>query len=150
MKYIGLVAALGLMSFNVAAAEQTSQPTCDAGFTSIVTGNYSKTPQHTCLPTDNKQAVKIKLNQTFQLSLPASPSTGFSWALRSMPNALMLLSIDYHNSEQCQKGMTGCSGLRTYTFKAVTKGVGELKLNYGRSWEKEDWETKTITIAVHQ
>ncbi|MEC6797263.1 protease inhibitor I42 family protein [Photobacterium sp. S4TG1] len=148
MKYIGLVAVLGVMSFNVAAAEQTSQPSCDAGFTSIVTGDFSKKPQQTCLPADNKQAVKIKLDQTFQLSLPASPSTGYSWALRSMPDSLMLLSVDYRNSEQCKKGMTGCSGLRTYTFKAVTKGVGELKLNYGRAWEKEGSKSKVITIDV--
>ncbi len=60
----------------------------------------------------------------------------------------MLLSVDYHNSTQCKKGMIGCGGLRSYTFEVVAAGVGELKLNYGRSWEKDSWESKNIAISV--
>lgn len=151
MKHILLATTLGCVSMSVLAAPQpqkTLQPECEAGFTSIVTGDFNKEPQRACLPTDQKQAVKIKLGQTIQLNLPANPSTGASWALRSMPNSLMLLGVDYHNSAQCKKGMVGCSGLRSYTFEAVANGVGELKLNYGRAWEKDSWESKNITISV--
>lgn len=151
MKHILLATTIGCVSTSVLAAQQpqiTSQPVCNDGFISIVTGDFSKAPQQTCLPTDNKQAVKIKLGQTFQLNLPATPSTGASWALRSMPNSLMLLSVDYHNSAQCKKGMVGCSGLRSYTFEAVANGVEELKLNYGRVWEKDSWESRNIVISV--
>ncbi|PSW39329.1 hypothetical protein CTM70_16180 [Photobacterium phosphoreum] len=151
MKKMVLTTVLGCMSMSVFAAqssETASQLHCDAGFTSIVTGDLSKAPQQTCLPTDGKLPVNIKLGQTFQLNLPANPSTGSSWALRSMPNSLMLLDMSYHNSAQCKKGMVGCGGLRSYTFEAVANGVGELKLNYGRAWEKDGWESKNIAISV--
>ena len=151
MKYIGLTTVLGCMSASAVAAPQPQevvQPKCDAGFTRIVTGDFSKTPQQTCLSAKNKHAVNMKLGQTFQLSLPANPSTGASWALRSMPHSLMLLSVDYKNSDQCKKGMVGCSGLRTYTFEAVANGEGELRLNYGQAWEKDGWKGKEITVSV--
>lgn len=151
MKNMLLTILLGCMSISVFAAQSTqsaSSDNCTAGFTSIVTGDFSKAPLQVCLPSNNKQAVKIKLGQTFQVNLPATPSTGASWALRSMPNSLMLLSVDYHDSVQCKKGMVGCSGLRSYTFEAVANGVGELKLNYGRVWEQKSWETQNITIVV--
>ncbi|MCP4954182.1 MAG: protease inhibitor I42 family protein [Photobacterium aquimaris] len=151
MKQMLLATTLATISggaFASESAQTAPQPPCDAGFTTIVTGDYSKAPQQTCLPTDPKQAVTMKLGQTFTLSLPANPSTGASWALRSMPNSLMLLSVDYHNSPQCKKGMIGCGGFRSYTFEVVAAGVGELKLNYGRSWEKDSWESKNIAISV--
>ena len=44
--------------------------------------------------------------------------------------------------------MVGCSGLRSYIFEAVANGDGELTLNYGRSWEKGNWESKNIAISV--
>lgn len=151
MKHILLATTFVTISGGAFASEQAQsvpKPVCDAGFTTIVTGDYSKVPQKTCLPTDQKQAVTMKLGQTFKLSLPANPSTGSSWALRSMPNSLMLLSVDYQNLPQCKKGMVGCAGLRSYTFEVVAAGVGELKLNYGRSWEKNSWESKNIAISV--
>ncbi|OBU15549.1 hypothetical protein [Photobacterium aquimaris] len=73
MKQMLLATTLATISGGAFASESTQtvpQPPCDAGFTTIVTGDYSKAPQQTCLPTDPKQAVTMKLGQTFTLSLP--------------------------------------------------------------------------------
>ncbi|OBU27134.1 hypothetical protein C0Z01_15235 [Photobacterium kishitanii] len=62
MKHILLATTLGCVSMSALAAPQsqkTLQPECEAGFTSIVTGDFNKEPQRACLPTDQKQAVKI-------------------------------------------------------------------------------------------
>lgn len=126
----------------------TSYADCTAGYFSLVTGDYSKAPDKICL-TGHAQKIVVKSGALFSINLPANPTTGATWALRSLPQPLMLMSTDFQESPRCKKsGMVGCGGESSFTFKAVEPGEGLVKLVYGRPWQKNNWDSKEIEIDV--
>lgn len=81
-------------------------------------------------------------------SVESTPSTGYSWMIKSLPEELVFVSRDYEQSKDCKNGAVGCSGKDTFTFIAQKPGKGELKLINGQAFDKTSWEEKTITVKI--
>ena len=76
----------------------------------------------------------VQAGEIFTLELPANPTTGYGWIIRTMPAQIALLDMSYQPAADCND-KTGCRGTTTLRFKAVKTGKGALKLQYARPWE---------------
>lgn len=91
----------------------------------------------------------VKQGEAFQIALPASPTTGYQWAIRSIPSHVALLSMEYISSGDCAKGMTGCGGKTVLNLTGIMPGKGELVLQYVRPWELQpDDKHSDVMITV--
>lgn len=91
-----------------------------------------------------------KMNQQFELKLPSNPTTGYVWIVRQLPEQVALTGVNYAQSPDCKKGMTGCGGNTTLHFKALKAGAGKLIVQYSQPWEALRDEIHTITIKVNK
>lgn len=73
------------------------------------------------------------------ISLLLIPTLGYSSTL---------LSTTDRQSDKCKNGIPGCGGVTTYTFKALEKGTGKLKLQYDRQWENNKSGVRVINVFV--
>jgi len=138
-----------LISTTVFSAETPVQVNSKSfGYYDLNIGDYSKPREHHYLPEKGVEIIKINQGDVFSITLPASPSTGSSWALRILPTQLLLLDSSYKQSDECKNGIPGCAGFTTYIFKALEKGTGTVKLQYGRQWENGDSNTRTVKVSV--
>lgn len=88
-----------------------------------------------------------KVNAQFEVKLPSSPTTGYNWIVRQLPEQVALTGMDYTQRPDCG-GMLGCDGTTTLYFKAVKAGTGKLVVQYARPWETLTNEAATINIHV--
>jgi inhibitor of cysteine peptidase len=81
------------------------------------------------------------------ISLPANPSTGYSWVVSSINPALLNQIGDPEFS--AESDLIGAAGTMTFHFEATAAGQDSLQLNYLRPWEDtEPLETYTVTVNV--
>lgn len=121
-----------------------------SGYYVLNVGNYNTVEKQHPLPKYSKESIQIKKNDIFSISLPANPTTGYSWALKTLPNVIVLLDTNYQQSEECTKSeMLGCGGFTTYTFKTISRGKGEINFVYAQQWMNDNNEMKTIRIVVN-
>lgn len=119
------------------------------GYYNLNVGDYSKTERRNYLPKNSSATIELKQNSIFSITLPANPTTGYSWGLRTLPSQLMLLDSGYKQSDDCKPGMIGCGGDTTYTFKAVKKGTDKVEFQYGRQWETDSSDIRVVNIDVN-
>lgn len=117
------------------------------GYYNLNVGDYTKPQKSGDLPAEGAGKISVSNHGVFSVTFPANPTTGYSWGLTALPDTLMLLDTDYRQSEDCN-GMQGCGGYRTYTFKAINRGQGALKFQYGRQWENAGFSTRIVNITV--
>ena len=72
------------------------------------------------------------MNQPFILEFHDNPSTGYSWDLKVSPG-IKIIKNSYSNN--CQEGITGCGGLRTFVLEGIKKGDQEVIATHGRPWD---------------
>lgn len=96
-----------------------------------------------------QQTVKtVKVNQPFTIALDGNPTTGYQWQLKQLPAQVKLVKQQYQQSQDCQPGMVGCGGKEVFTFQAQQTGKADLVFEYGRPWEKQAGQSRTITVNV--
>lgn len=79
--------------------------------------------------------LQLRSGQTFNLSLPSNPSTGFRWSLRrDAAPQLELLGPEVYTTPE-EAGVVGSAGVSTWRFRAVARGDAHLILDYRRPWE---------------
>lgn len=82
-------------------------------------------------PKDSQLEVKL-LGQPFILEFHDNPSTGYSWNLK-IPAGIKVIKSSY--SDNCQEGITGCGGIRTFVLEGIKKGKQEVIATHGRPWD---------------
>ncbi|MFW7226916.1 MULTISPECIES: protease inhibitor I42 family protein [unclassified Serratia (in: enterobacteria)] len=91
----------------------------------------------------------VKQGESFQITLPASPTTGYQWIIRSVPPQVALVSMEYTTSSDCAKGMSGCRGNTVLSLTGITPGKGKMVLQYARPWElQHDDRHSDVLITV--
>ncbi len=97
---------------------------------------------------DNGRRVEIRVGQRLTVELRANPSTGYSWALVSSGEPVILRVGEPAFREDSR--MAGAGGTLTFEFRARQPGTGSLELVYARPWEKgkEPADTFAVTVAV--
>ena len=87
----------------------------------------------------NGRKFKITVGETFQVSLPESPSAGYQWKVyKSGAPFVDLEKEEYVEPEEdLAMPIAGRGGTKFLTFKAAKLGETELALRLRRSWEDE-------------
>lgn len=85
---------------------------------------------------------------TFQVTLPSNPTTGYQWSIKSYDQTL--LNLVSSKFIQPQTKLMGAGGTMLYTFE-LKKGVNPPKLtslvfSYARPWEAEKGSLQTVTV----
>jgi inhibitor of cysteine peptidase len=94
--------------------------------------------------------VSVKVGQTLVVTLASNPSTGYSWAISTAPDAAVLAQdgdLTYTPSNP-DVVMPGSGGTESVRFTAKAAGTTTLVLDYRRPWETDVPPVETVTIDV--
>ncbi|MGE5415536.1 MAG: protease inhibitor I42 family protein [Acidobacteriota bacterium] len=94
----------------------------------------------------NGKTLTIKKGQSFKLTLPSNPSTGYSWSFSAAVNTKVLLQAG-HAVSQPPPHIVGAGITEIWNYKAIGKGVTSITLGYKRPWEKNP-PIKTFKLKV--
>jgi len=67
--------------------------------------------------------MNVTYGETFNVSVPCNPTTGFTCALSELPNCVSLLNTEY---VPAHPQLMGSGGTQVYSFVATSKGEGSL------------------------
>jgi inhibitor of cysteine peptidase len=95
---------------------------------------------------DNGASIELRIGESFTVVLAGNPTTGYSWVVAEMDEAVLSsLEPAYVSDSE----LMGSGGEFTFTFTAVAAGTTQVQLEYLRTWEQvEPLETFTITVTV--
>jgi len=97
---------------------------------------------------DNGKQVAVKSGDVIVATLESNPTTGFSWQLTEMDNAV-LKQVGEVKYESDGRNIPGAGGTETFRFEAVSAGEVNLTLWYIRPWESvQPLETFTVQVVV--
>ena len=94
--------------------------------------------------------VSLQVGQTLVVTLASNPSTGYSWAISTVPDAAVITQdgeITYAASNP-DVVMPGSGGTETARFTAVAAGTTTVVLDYRRPWETDVPPVETVTLVV--
>jgi len=97
---------------------------------------------------DNGKQIAVNSGDVIIVTLESNPTTGFSWQLTEMDNAV-LKQVGEVKYESDGRNILGAGGTETFRFEAVSAGEVNLTLWYMRPWESvQPLETFTIQVVV--
>ena len=97
---------------------------------------------------DNGKQVNVKSGEVITLTLESNPTTGYSWQVIKINNAILTQvgDVEYKSDGRT---IPGAGGMETFRFEAVGTGETTLELGYMRPWESvPPIETFTVQIVV--
>jgi inhibitor of cysteine peptidase len=99
---------------------------------------------------NNGEQVTIKAGDVVIVTLVSNPTTGYSWQVMEIDNAILVQDGDpEYEQSPGSEGLVGAGGTETFHFKAVETGKTTLELGYLRPWESVlPIETFTIQVVV--
>lgn len=99
---------------------------------------------------DNGSTVTITSNETFSISLPSTPGTGYSWHIQDL-DKIHLELLEERLIPKQDKLIVGAQESQLFRFKAISSGQVILQLDYSRPWEPQvkPLHQFRITIVIH-
>ncbi|MDP2181429.1 MAG: protease inhibitor I42 family protein [Actinomycetota bacterium] len=94
---------------------------------------------------DEGSIVKMRQDQTLDVSLPANPSTGYNWTVADDGGVLTLVG---EPDFQLDSNAIGAPGILTMHLEPSGTGEGSLRLEYRRSWETTQPAQDAFTVGV--
>jgi inhibitor of cysteine peptidase len=90
----------------------------------------------------------VKAGETFEISLPSNPSTGYSWHWTNREEAVCVDSVSHTYTGGGDQ--PGSGGTDTWVFQGKRAGECTLVLKYFRSWENPPApaDTKAFRVLV--
>ena len=121
-----------------------------------------------CAPTAKKVAVEVSIDDftsqnhiskeltvnagdSFTLTLGSNPTTGFDWPDEpqiSDQTVIEQASHEFVPPEETEPPITGASGEKVWTFKALKGGTSTISMEYSRPWEGGEKGVWTFTLTV--
>jgi inhibitor of cysteine peptidase len=100
--------------------------------------------------TDNGKQITVKPGDVITLTLNSNPTTGYSWHVMEIDNAILAQQGDpEYKQASGTEGLVGAGGTETFHFKASGAGSVTLKLGYMRPWESvPPIETFSVQVIV--
>ncbi len=95
---------------------------------------------------DNGQEIAIQRGQVLVISLPANPSTGYTWEMVEAEGAILRQVGE--PEFKAQSDLVGAPGTLTLRFEAAEAGQMELRLVYHRPWETGVDPLDSFTVQV--
>ncbi|MEV6427370.1 protease inhibitor I42 family protein [Nocardia sp. NPDC051463] len=100
---------------------------------------------------NNGQERTLRIGQQLVVSLPANPSTGYTWALGELEQQVLRQDSepDYRPDPNVPAA-PGSGGTAVWTFVGNSVGVAQLTLHYTRPWEQgiDPAQKFSLTIKV--
>jgi inhibitor of cysteine peptidase len=114
----------------------------------VLTRSEDSSPAPAALgPTDAGSVVSLASGNELTISLPANPSTGYTWTVISMDNAVLTQIGDAEFVPE--SNLIGAAGTMILRFEGLAGGETLLELGYLRTWEDvEPLDTYQVTITV--
>jgi inhibitor of cysteine peptidase len=99
---------------------------------------------------DNNGQIAAKSGDTLILTLDSNPTTGYSWQVMEIDNAVLVQNGDPEYKQSAgSEGLVGAGGTETFHFNVVGTETTTLELGYMRPWESvPPIETFTIEVVV--
>ncbi|HEX8572247.1 MAG TPA: protease inhibitor I42 family protein [Allosphingosinicella sp.] len=161
-RYATRIAAVGAVGILLAGCEATSGN--EAAATLNEAGPAVSTiaePANAAAPAGNGASAQaapaeaseppVKVGERFEIALPQSAGTGYSWALKSPPSATVELlgqSVETPPPEGSAP-MAGGAQVALFRFRAAAPGEADLVFVQQRAWApKPDDRTETRKITV--
>lgn len=98
-------------------------------------------------PTDAGSTASVEVGEGITITLPANPSTGYSWVVTSTTPALLNQVGEPEFSAESE--LIGAGGNIIFHFEGLATGQVSLQLDYLRPWEDaQPIDTFGVTINV--
>ncbi|MHC1597401.1 MAG: protease inhibitor I42 family protein [Methermicoccaceae archaeon] len=109
----------------------------------------TQAPSKVFTQADNGTTVSVKLGETFSVSLPENPTTGYSWNM-STTGGIALKSDTYTPEQPSGKTeLVGAGGVHEWVFQAVGKGTQKVMGIYKRPWENTTGTEETFELTLN-
>ena len=95
---------------------------------------------------DHGQTIEMNVGDTFSVELESNPSTGYSWQVAAMDNAV-LKQIGQPEFKP-ESDQVGAGGIEILRFETVGRGQSILKLIYHRPWDQDVPPLETYEVRV--
>lgn len=96
--------------------------------------------------TDTGGSVTLEPDQELVVTLEGNPTTGYQWEIDgALPE---MLEQEGEPSYAADSDAIGSGGVQTWRFRAVSKGEGELRMKYWRSFEPTTAPLDTFSVDV--
>jgi len=131
-----IVAVLAIM-LPLAAASPSKMPEPEIPADKVVSINKE----------NNKTIIKTEVGKIFTITLPSNITTGYGWRMPVKPDGKI---IEFLDSEYIppEKMRIGAGGHEDWRFKAISPGKTEVKLEYGRPWEKDKPPAREASFCI--
>lgn len=115
----------------------------------LLTGGCSPT-QVQIDKSHNGAQKELTRGQTLLVTLESNPTTGYSWQVAEVNQAVLRQNGDaeYKPQSATNPPVVGAGGTETFRFEAANAGATTLKLIYRRPWEKDVAPLLTYTVQV--
>ena len=99
---------------------------------------------------DNNGQIAAKSGDTLILTLDSNPTTGYSWQVMEIDNAVLVQNGNPEYKQSAgSEGLVGAGGTEIFHFNVVGTETTTLELGYMRPWESvPPIETFTIEVVV--
>lgn len=95
---------------------------------------------------DSDQQLELGSERVLELSLAATPSTGYAWSFTPVPGLALVGEPQFIP----EGDLPGMSGIIHFRFRPVLEWEGELKFEYLRSWEEQaPIRSFRLKVATH-
>ncbi|MFZ0699339.1 MAG: protease inhibitor I42 family protein [Thermoplasmata archaeon] len=88
--------------------------------------------------------IETRSGEEFSITLPANPSTGYSWQIEVPAERLELLDREYVHSSH----LIGAGGQETIHFRARAAGEATIVCKYLRPWEGHAAEERQFPVRI--
>ncbi|WP_052324423.1 protease inhibitor I42 family protein [Haliscomenobacter hydrossis] len=97
-----------------------------------------------------QHTIRAKAGEKFEIKLPGSIATGYSWTLVS-PADSQYVHLESQVYEESDKKVDGKSGMDVFVFKALKQGKTTLDFVYRRPFDKQiptDAKRENYTVRI--
>jgi inhibitor of cysteine peptidase len=95
---------------------------------------------------DDHGTVHLSTGQILEVSLPANPTTGFSWAVVEQ-SGLVAAGSRYVPAPH-RPGLVGSGGTAVFEFRAPSRGVQHLDMTYAQHFDPSVPPARTFSLTV--
>jgi len=94
----------------------------------------------------HERDVDIRLNETFEINLLETRTTGFRWMTEIGGDPVCVLLGE---STRSSGRVPGQAGTHTWQFRAAQAGTATIEFRYRRPWKQAEAPSRSFKIRVH-